>query len=56
MEVSDQLHAPATLSPPPRERAPGTYRIEDCVGPGAGLDAMTKRKESQPLPGIEPHP
>jgi hypothetical protein len=37
MEVSDQLHAPATLSP-------GTHRIGGWVGPGVGLDAVEKRE------------
>jgi hypothetical protein len=42
MEVSGQLHAPASL--PPRETAPGTHWIEGWVGPGAVLEAVAKRK------------
>jgi len=38
MEVSGQLHAPATLPPD------YTYCIEGCVGHRAGLDAVEKRK------------
>jgi hypothetical protein len=37
MEVNGVLHAPG-------ERAPGTHCIRDWVGPGAGLDALEKRK------------
>jgi hypothetical protein len=33
----------------PRERAPGTHWIEGCVGPGASLGIMEKRK-ILPLP------
>jgi len=48
MEVSDQLHDPADL---PTAKTPGTNFI-GRVCPGAGLDAVAKRK-SLPLPGIE---
>jgi len=41
MEVSGQLHAPATI---PTERAPGTHWIGGRVGLRAGLDAVVKRK------------
>jgi hypothetical protein len=37
-----------------RERAPGTHWIWSWVGPRASLDAVVKRKNSQPLPGLEP--
>jgi hypothetical protein len=37
----------------PRERAHGTHWIGGWVGPGAGLDAVEKRK-MLPLPGTEP--
>jgi hypothetical protein len=42
MEVSGQLHAPASL--PPRERAPGTHWIGGWVGPKAVMDAVMKGK------------
>jgi len=53
MEVSGQIHAPATLlgkrAPTPRIRW-----IGGCVGPGAGLDAAAvKRSKFPSLPGIE---
>jgi hypothetical protein len=38
----------------PRERTPGTHWIAGGVGPRVGLDAVTKRKKSFPLPGLEP--
>jgi hypothetical protein len=38
----------------PQKRAPATYWIRGWVGPRAGLDAMVKRKNSQPLPEFEP--
>jgi hypothetical protein len=37
MEVSGQLHGPATVSAP-------AHRIGGWVGPSAGLDAVAKRK------------
>jgi hypothetical protein len=46
MEVSGQLHAPATL--PPGERAPGTYWLGGWVGPRAVLDTVVKRKIPSP--------
>jgi hypothetical protein len=47
MEVSGQLHAPATL--PPWERAPGTHCIGNWVSPRAGLNLMEKRKSLAPV-------
>jgi len=44
MEVTGQLHAPATL--PPGERAPLTHWIGDWMGPRAGLDAMMRGKKT----------
>jgi hypothetical protein len=46
MEVSGQLHAPATL--PPRERDPGTHWVGGWVGPRAALDAVVKWKIPSP--------
>jgi hypothetical protein len=40
----------AGKGPPP----PGTHRIGGWVGPRAGLNVVTRRKEFLPLPGIEP--
>jgi len=46
MEVSDQIHAPAALSP---GKGPlRTHWIGGWVGPRAGLDAMVKRKIPSP--------
>jgi hypothetical protein len=42
MEVSGQLHAPATSTP--RETAPGTHWIGGWVGPRTILDTVVKRK------------
>jgi hypothetical protein len=42
MEMSGQIHAPAAI--PPGKRAPGTHWIGGWVGPGAGLDAVARRK------------
>jgi hypothetical protein len=50
--MSRQLHAPAALPPPPRERAPGTHWTWGWVGPRAGLDEVEKRKFLN-LPGLE---
>jgi hypothetical protein len=44
MEVSGQLHAPATLLP--GKEPPGTHWIGGWVGPRAGLDMVEKRKFS----------
>jgi hypothetical protein len=52
MEVSGQLHNPDRFTP--TESAPGTHCIGGWVRPRAGLDAVEKRKNSQPLPGLEP--
>jgi hypothetical protein len=49
LEMSGQLHAPATLRP--RERAPGTHWIGGWVGPRAGLDDTEKRRFLT-LPGL----
>jgi hypothetical protein len=38
----------------PKETVPATHWIGGWVSPRAGLDAMVKRKNSQPLPGLEP--
>jgi len=38
----------------PRERDPVTRWIVGWVEPRAGLDALVKRKQSVPLPGIKP--
>jgi hypothetical protein len=46
MEVSGQFHAPAAL--PPREGVPVTQWIGGCVGPGAVLGAVVKRKIPSP--------
>jgi hypothetical protein len=40
LEVSDQLHAPAALTP--AERVPGTNSIRVWVCPKAGLDDVEK--------------
>jgi hypothetical protein len=37
-----------------RERASGTHWIGDWVDPRAGLDAVVEKKNSHPLPGLEP--
>jgi hypothetical protein len=42
MDVSGQLHAPATL--PPGKALLGTHWIGGWVGPRAVLDAVVKRK------------
>jgi hypothetical protein len=47
MDVSGQLHVPATL--PPGEIAHITQKIGGWVAPRAGLDAMEKRKVSGPV-------
>jgi hypothetical protein len=39
----------------PKERGPGSHWIEGCVGPGANLDIMEKRKVL-PLQRIKPQP
>jgi hypothetical protein len=44
MEVSGQLHVPATL--PPGEIAQSTHKIGGWVGLKCGLDAKEKRKDS----------
>jgi len=46
MEVSGQLHAPASL--PPRERATGTHWIGGWLDPRAGLDMVSERKIPSP--------
>jgi hypothetical protein len=46
MEVSGQLHTPATL--PPGKEPPGTHWIGGWVGPRAVLDAVVKRKIPSP--------
>jgi hypothetical protein len=46
MEVSGQLHAPATL--PPEKEPPDTQWIGGWVGPRAVLDAVFKRKIPSP--------
>jgi hypothetical protein len=53
MEVSGQRHAPAALYPP-GEKTPGTHCTGRWVGPRAGLDTRGYRKNSLPLPEIEP--
>jgi hypothetical protein len=50
MEVSGQLHTPATL--PPGERAPSTHWIGGWVDPRASLDDVENRKFLT-LPGLE---
>jgi len=54
MEVSCQLHDPATL--PPGKDPPATHSAEDCVDHSSGLDGVENRKKipSLPLPRIEP--
>jgi hypothetical protein len=37
----------------PGERVPGTHWIGGWVGPGAGLDTVSKRKKFPAPPGIE---
>jgi len=45
MKLSGQLHAPAALSQ--GERALTVSLEQECsVGPGAGLDAVVKKKDS----------
>jgi hypothetical protein len=51
MEVSGQLHTPATLPP---GKIPWYNCVGGWVGPKADLDTVAKRKNSQPLPGLEP--
>jgi hypothetical protein len=46
MEVSDELHASATL--PPGKEPLGTHWIGDRVGSRAVLDAVVKRKIPSP--------
>jgi hypothetical protein len=46
MEVSGQLHAPATLSSGIESH---THWVGDWVGSGAGLDAVAKKKFPSPL-------
>jgi hypothetical protein len=52
MKVSGQLHAPAA---PPLGRDPGKNLTRVWVGPRAGLDAVTKRK-NYPYSCRESHP
>jgi hypothetical protein len=52
MEVSSQLHAPATL--PLKERDPGTHWIGGWVGPRAVLDVVVKRKIPSPYQESNP--
>jgi hypothetical protein len=52
MEVSCQLHAPATLTP--GTEPPVTDSIGGYMGPRAGLEVRGMRKCSLNLPGIEP--
>jgi len=47
MEVSGQLHTPASLFP-------CNYWIGGWMGPRVGLDAVWKRKKSVPQPEIKP--
>jgi len=49
MEVSGQLHAPATLLP---SKDPSTHCTEDWVGPRIGLETVVKT-ESLPCPSKE---
>jgi hypothetical protein len=52
MEVSEQLHAPATLIP---GKGVSTHWIEGWIGLRAGLDAWQRQKfPSLLLLGIEP--
>jgi hypothetical protein len=51
MEVSGQLHAPATLLP--GKSPPGTLWVGGWVGPRASLAAVKKRKILT-LPGVKP--
>jgi hypothetical protein len=46
MEVSDQLHAPAALSP--RKEPHGTHWIGGWLGTRAVMDAVVKRKILSP--------
>jgi hypothetical protein len=46
MVMSGELHDPAALTP-------GTHWIGGWVGPRAGLNTEARRRESQPLSGIE---
>jgi hypothetical protein len=50
MEVCGQLHVPGRFTP--RERAPGILWIGGWAGPRAGLDAVVRRKNFQPLQGL----
>jgi len=52
MEVSGQLHAPATL--PPEKELPGTRWIGGWLGLRAGLDLVVQRKI--PIPCWESNP
>jgi hypothetical protein len=51
MEVSGPTSRPGRFIP--RKSALGTHWIGGWVGPRAGLDAVVKRKNSQPLSGLE---
>jgi hypothetical protein len=53
MEVSDQLHVPATL--PPEERAPDTHWMGGWVGSIAILDVVVKREIPSPCRESNPN-
>jgi hypothetical protein len=46
MEVSGQLHSPATL--PPGKEPLGTHWVGGWMGPSAGLEMVVKRKIPSP--------
>jgi hypothetical protein len=49
MEVSAQLYAPASLSPPENSLIPTGHWIGGCTGFRGGLDTVEKRKISSLL-------
>jgi hypothetical protein len=54
MEVSGQPHDLAAL--PLGERTPGTYWIEDWMGPRASLDMVANKKIPSPAGNQNPSP
>jgi hypothetical protein len=51
MELSGQFHTPAAF---PKGKSPCYPLDRKLGGPRTGLDAVVERKNSQPLPGLEP--
>jgi len=53
MEVISQLHAPAALAP---RKNTGTHSVGSCVGSGAGLEVLEKRRIPRPCQDSNPLP